>query len=81
MSELKEIIKRLEEIQKELNKLFQQAEVYVRKYYDSLDFDTLILSEGISDSYYGLIHDVKNSLEKVIRKLKDLESDSEEGET
>lgn len=73
MSELKGIIKRLEEIQKELNELFRRAEVYVKKYYDRLDFDTLIFSEGISDSYYGLVYDVKNSLEKLIKKLKDVE--------
>ena len=73
MSELKGIIKRLEEIQKELNELLQRAEVYVKKYYDRLDFDTLIFSEGISDSYYGLAYDVKNSLKKLIKKLKDVE--------
>ena len=74
MGELKKIIERLEEIQKELNELFQKAEVYVKKYYDTLDFDTLIFTEGISNSYYGLVYDVKNSLDKMIKKLKNIEN-------
>jgi len=70
-SDIHTIIKRLEEIQKELNKLLNIVEIYVKRYYDEFDFDTLCFNPHLD--HYKLIYDVRTSLEKLINKLKTLE--------